>query len=115
MDMSFTKIKSTSQERLEELRKEISKIELQDTLENKICVFACGSLGRLEMTEQSDLDLFFISNVDWAEGQAEMSVPTLDKYLFFLSFTTSIDAFSTRIRVKEECTGILSQSATCLI
>ena len=83
MDMSFTKIKSTSQERLEELRKEISKIELQDTLENKICVFACGSLGRLEMTEQSDLDLFFISNVDWAEGQTEMSVPTLDKYLFF--------------------------------
>lgn len=83
MDMCFTKIKTTSQKRLEELQEEISKVELQDTLENKICVFACGSLGRLEMTEQSDLDLFFISNVDWTEGQSEKSIPTLDKYLFF--------------------------------
>lgn len=86
MDMGFTRIKNASQVRLEELRKEISQIELPDTLDNKICVFACGSLGRLEMTEQSDLDLFFISDVDWMEDQSEMRVPNLDKYLFFAQF-----------------------------
>ena len=49
MDMSFTKIKNSSQKRLEELRKEISKIELQDTLDNKICVFAFNDLLGLDI------------------------------------------------------------------
>jgi hypothetical protein len=41
-----------------------------------LCVYACGSLGRLELASNSDLDLFFIltNNKDCTN---------LDKYIFF--------------------------------
>lgn len=85
MNDLFRSTKDSSQKRLEELQKEIANIEFPPSLKDKICIFACGSLGRLEMTEQSDLDLFFISDFDISDedGKHEKTAPNLDKYRFF--------------------------------
>lgn len=65
----------------EALKGEFSKEEDEDTFCKRICIYACGSLGRLEMTKKSDLDLFFII---MNEGDEEFKNPSnLDKYRFF--------------------------------
>lgn len=46
----------------------------------EICVYACGSLGRLELTEHSDLDLFFIS---LHKGEKDPMDIKLNQYRFF--------------------------------
>lgn len=42
----------------------------QGLLDNKACVYATGSFGRLEATPASDLDLFIVSRPDAAGGKA---------------------------------------------
>ena len=76
-------IKSESQKRLSLL---ISKLKgeypKEDAFCKKICVYVCGSLGRLEMAENSDLDLFFIiMNPD--RQDKEVFCSNLDIYNFF--------------------------------
>lgn len=48
---------------------------------DNLCVYACGSLGRLEMVEPSDLDLFFISMPDESDDSPFFS--NIDRYIFF--------------------------------
>lgn len=80
MSTTFEKIKAESQKRLDELRHELNLAYPESEINNQICIFACGSLGRLEMTEKSDLDLFFVTESN--ESQ-DFTISNLDKYLFF--------------------------------
>lgn len=66
----------------ERMEKEFSAIPFS----KNVCVYACGSMGRLEMTDASDLDLFFIStdtNKDKCCRKEETGISTLNKYRFF--------------------------------
>lgn len=66
---------------LDEIRKRMHQtFPLEDDRYQNICVYACGSLGRLEMTQNSDLDLFFISLLDSKVDPMEQN---LNKYIFF--------------------------------
>lgn len=66
---------------LDELRKKMHQtFPLECGQYQNICVYACGSLGRLEMTENSDLDLFFISLHD---SKIDPMGQNLNKYIFF--------------------------------
>ena len=50
-----------SEKKLDELRKKLKEIFPLNRINNDICIYACGSLGRLDMVNKSDLDLFFIT------------------------------------------------------
>lgn len=66
---------------LGEIREKMFKtFPLEDERYKNICVYACGSLGRLEMTQNSDLDLFFISLNDSKVDPMEKNI---NKYIFF--------------------------------
>lgn len=66
---------------LDEIQRKMNQIfPLEDERYKNICVYACGSLGRLEMTQNSDLDLFFISLHDDKKDPMEQN---LNKYIFF--------------------------------
>lgn len=80
MSMIFESIRIESQKRLDELRNELQLIFKEETICDHICIYACGSMGRLEMTEKSDLDLFFVSESSFSQGS---TMANLDKYLFF--------------------------------
>lgn len=74
-------VKMNSLEKLDELTNKMSQsFSLEDEKFQNICVYACGSLGRLEMTQNSDLDLFFVSMND---GNDVPMQKNLNKYLFF--------------------------------
>lgn len=74
-------VKMNSLEKLDELtNKMLQSFSLEDEKFQNICVYACGSLGRLEMTQNSDLDLFFVSMTD---GNDVPMQKNLNKYLFF--------------------------------
>lgn len=68
--MELTKHKVFSEDKIKKLRCLISRIP--EIKHNKLCIFATGSYGRLEASEHSDIDLFFldtskdtpISNID---------------------------------------------------
>jgi hypothetical protein len=62
---------------------EILKMELGKSLCTRynICIFVCGSLGRFEMSHDSDLDLFFIMMS--SDEFRKISEFKLDKYCFF--------------------------------
>ena len=61
MSLVFEEIKVESHKKLDELKTEIDKIYKGNPAYKNICVYACGSMGRLDMTENSDLDLFFVT------------------------------------------------------
>lgn len=76
-------IKIQSQQKLEELISKIDDAYPQEEAFNKrVCVYACGSLGRLEMAESSDLDLFFII-MNSSQERERTLCSNLDKYNFF--------------------------------
>ncbi len=60
--------------------KMLHSFPLENECYQNICVYACGSLGRLEMTQNSDLDLFFISLHDREVDPMEKNI---NKYNFF--------------------------------
>jgi predicted nucleotidyltransferase len=63
-------------ELVEELSSSINEEEFEKNFLEKICIYVCGSLGRDELSEESDLDLFFIyDSVDTCNN--------LEKYRFF--------------------------------
>ncbi len=76
----YNEITRYSQEKLELLRDKMKR-SFSDTKYMSICVYACGSLGRLEMTENSDLDLFFIKKSK-GKRAGELN-KNLNKYEFF--------------------------------
>lgn len=66
---------------LDEIReKMLQSFPLEEERYQNICVYACGSLGRLEVTQNSDLDLFFISLNDSKVDPMEKNI---NKYIFF--------------------------------
>ena len=80
MSEIFESIKAESQNKLDQLRKELNIAYPKGDLNNRICIYACGSMGRLEMTEKSDLDLFFVTETTDSQ---DAPIVNLDKYLFF--------------------------------
>ena len=80
MSTTFENIRVESQKKLDELRNELKLAYPEGNLNNQICIYACGSMGRLEMTEKSDLDLFFVTEAIKVE---DFAIANLDKYLFF--------------------------------
>lgn len=58
-------MESDSKEKLVKLRNRLVDTfgcsNTDDSIFNGICIYACGSLGRFELTTDSDLDLFFIN------------------------------------------------------
>lgn len=69
-----------SKRKLEELQKETSisftSKDFDETFLDNICVYACGSLARCELVENSDLDLFFINDEC-------LVITNINKYRFF--------------------------------
>lgn len=75
-------IKIESNKKLESLKKEMECVfDVKSKFDKNICVFACGSLGRMEITCNSDLDLFFIVMDD--DQQNERICLNIDTYNFF--------------------------------
>ena len=72
--------KILSKEKLKQLTEELSvaftEKELDKSFLENICVYACGSLARYELVENSDLDLFFINN-------SESQFSNLNTFNFF--------------------------------
>lgn len=77
---NLNKARTLSKEKLKQLTEELSvtftENEFDKSFLENICVYACGSLARYELVENSDLDLFFINS-----SNKEFS--TLYKQLFF--------------------------------
>ena len=72
--------KTESQKRLKIFKTELNSTYPRSIPYNKsICIYVCGSLGRLEMTETTDLDLFFVT----MDEKKQQYNANLDKYLFF--------------------------------
>lgn len=77
------KIRYSCQSHLEQLRERMNSAHPAGCkFENDLCVYVCGSLGRLEMEKPSDLDLFFITMREH-EGANSESFTNIDKHLFF--------------------------------
>ena len=75
-------IQAESVAKIEALRDDMdASFDIKSKFDKNICVFTCGSLGRMEMTSHSDLDLFFIVMDD--EKQKERLCSNIDTYNFF--------------------------------
>lgn len=62
MKINFEVAKEQSLKNLKTLKSEMNSIfSSYNSLNENICVYVCGSLGRLEMIQKTDLDLFFVS------------------------------------------------------
>lgn len=83
MSTTFDLTVKKSKDKLEELIHELNVVFSDDADYRDICVYVCGSLGRQEITDASDLDLFFIANLNSKEGY---TVNNLLKYRFFPRF-----------------------------
>ncbi|MBQ2967645.1 MAG: hypothetical protein IJE10_05960 [Clostridia bacterium] len=79
MNNYFFELKTQSLDKIKLLKDNMqSTFSFDSSFNKKICVFTCGSLGRLEMSNNSDLDLFFI-----IDSNEPKPVSNLDKYNFF--------------------------------
>lgn len=83
----LSRLKDFSLNMLDKLKKSMQERFVGDeNLYRRLCVYACGSLGRLEMSEGSDLDLFFILSNDKEGNCCEVS--NINKYIFFSQMHT---------------------------
>lgn len=73
-DLDF--FQSASQNKLTQLQRELAHALSEKYKDHGVCIYACGSLGRLEFGNTSDLDAFYIVDRDG-------SVPEIDKERFF--------------------------------
>ena len=101
MNDNLESSKVFSKTKLEELQKETStsfttKYFDENFLDN-ICVYACGSLARCELVENSDLDLFFINNED-------LVITNINKYIFILRDNLVSEEFMTASRESKKYT-----------
>ena len=78
MNEYLNEVKESSYKRYSELKSKIEAAYSGKKEFENACVFACGSMGRLDMTTGSDLDLFFIENND-----EKNKISDLNKHLFF--------------------------------
>ena len=81
--LSIERIKNKSQKKLNILREDF-KVNI-DNKANKpnVCVFAAGSLGRLEIADSSDLDLFFVLTDTHQNRSNTIKPSNLQTYTFF--------------------------------
>lgn len=56
----LTNRRHKTDERLEELSKELVTVGAMEIVDNRACVYATGSVGRGEMSDKSDLDIFIV-------------------------------------------------------
>lgn len=83
----INELKTESNSRINILKERLkNEFSEDDKFYNKVCVYACGSIGRLEMASNSDLDLFFII-MQRGGGEGPLST-NIEKYNFF--FKTSL-------------------------
>ena len=61
-----------------QLKRQIDSVYSRNPVFANVCIFACGSMGRFDMTNNSDLDLFFIE-----DSSDEQKVSELHKHVFF--------------------------------
>lgn len=78
MEKYLQTVKTESSQKYETLRERLQTVCSGHQEYNNICIFACGSMGRFDMTTNSDLDLFFI---DSSDSKSEIS--RLITYVFF--------------------------------
>lgn len=81
---------SSIQERMNSSRTKLGEIRTKahdfDALKNEsLCIFAAGSLGRLEAGEKSDFDVFMIGNNPKNRDQSLSSISRLEEYEAFAS------------------------------
>jgi predicted nucleotidyltransferase len=80
MCSNLKKAKALSQGKLSQITEKLSCVftekDFDKSFLENICVYACGSLARDELVENSDLDLFFINN-------SEDDISKLNTYNFF--------------------------------
>ena len=86
INLNIDSIKAKSLEKLINLRSDCQfNIDRIDFKPN-VCVFAAGSLGRLEIADSSDLDLFFVltDKIDESQNNSNSFIPSnLQIYTFF--------------------------------
>lgn len=73
--------RSMSQDKLSQLRKELTLALPKKYKDYGVCIYACGSLGRLEFGKASDLDAFYI--IDSPKNGNDESIPNIDEETFF--------------------------------
>lgn len=78
MKSILEEVKIESLNKLQLLRVKLQDVYSCSSFSQGICVYTCGSLGRLEATDDSDLDLFFISM-----NKERNEISNLDTYTFF--------------------------------
>lgn len=72
-----------SKDKIKQLKKDLkNEFPEDDAFYKHVCVYTCGSLGRLEMTNKSDLDLFFII-MNGKSKKRHDNPSNLEKYRFF--------------------------------
>ncbi len=71
--------RTRTDERLKQLRSELT--EANTRLGSKACVYATGSFGRLEVGDNSDLDLFIVSKIGEVDGVKTSQLRHLDAIL----------------------------------
>lgn len=81
MKKELDSFRHMSEDKLGRLREELSLALPEKYKDYGICIYACGSLGRLEFGRVSDLDAFYIADSD-LEGNG-VSIPEADKKAFF--------------------------------
>lgn len=74
--------KKESIENINILKSKMFEAYKESELASEICVYVCGSLGRLEMTKKTDLDLFFINKLN-TDDRNDNTSSNLINYLFF--------------------------------
>ena len=68
--MDLAERKKFSQDKLKKIKTKIKRLEIIKKFPN-LCIFVCGSFGRKEASEKSDLDLFFV-NYDIGKGSEKI-------------------------------------------
>lgn len=81
--MSIERIKNKSQEKLNNLREDFKVNIEKKVIKPNVCVFAAGSLGRLEIADSSDLDLFFVLTGTHQNQSNPVRPSNLQTYTFF--------------------------------
>ena len=70
-----------SYDKLKQLKEALAQALPEKYIDYGVCIYACGSLGRLEFGNASDLDAFYI--VDTLKKDSDGYIPETDKEVFF--------------------------------
>lgn len=81
MKKELNSFRNLSQEKLNQLRKELTLALSEEFKDYGVCIYACGSLGRLEFGSSSDLDAFYI--IDSPQRGNDKFISDANKKTFF--------------------------------